>query len=99
MIRITSFLFMLVLVVTMAFFAPEATLAANSTDNVVDAAPPATRDEAPPTKAEAEAVPTIVVVQPRHEFPPVLEGEYVTHTFRVANQGTADLEVIRVRTG
>lgn len=99
MIRITSFWPSLIIVAAMAFFAPEATLAANSTDDVVDAAPPATRDEAPPTKPEAEAVPTIVVAQPRHEFSPVLEGEYVTHTFRVANQGTADLEVIRVRTG
>ena len=90
MIRITTFWLALVVVAAMAFFAPAATFAADNTDSAIDAVP---------TKTAAEAVPMIVVAPPKHEFPPVLEGEYVTHTFRVANQGTADLEVIRVRTG
>ncbi len=34
-----------------------------------------------------------------YEFPPVLEGTIIEHSFAVQNRGTADLQVIGVRTG
>jgi len=93
MIQKTRVALVLAMISAMAIFMPAAMAAttADSTDKKVETAAP---------KAEvAQTAPAIVVTKPRYEFSPVLEGEHVTRTFTVANQGTADLEIIRVRTG
>ncbi len=43
--------------------------------------------------------PKIVIEGIRHDFGEVKEGEVVTHTFRVLNQGNETLKIIRVKPG
>lgn len=45
------------------------------------------------------AAPVIVVEEPIHDFGQVSQGEAVTHDFRVLNQGTAPLEIKKVKPG
>ena len=40
-----------------------------------------------------------VAVEPVFEFEPVLDGESVTHKFVIKNTGTAELKILKVRTG
>ena len=48
---------------------------------------------------EQTAVPVIVVEESIHDFGQVSQGEAVTHDFRVLNQGTAPLEIKKVKPG
>ncbi len=43
--------------------------------------------------------PKIVIKGVRHDFGDVKEGEIVTHTFRVLNQGNETLKIIKVKPG
>ena len=49
--------------------------------------------------AESSGTPRAVFPVLGHEFEPVLEGASVTHTFKVENQGTGELNVLKVSTG
>ncbi len=40
-----------------------------------------------------------VVDEPIYQFEPVLDGQTITHTFTIKNTGTAELKIIKVRTG
>ena len=64
-------------------------------------APAATQSKAGSTDSSGEPKTTakIVADQPIFEFEPVLEGETVTHTFVLKNSGTAELKILKVRTG
>lgn len=42
---------------------------------------------------------TAVVINPRFEFSPVIDGKIVTHTFIVENRGTSVLSILDVKTG
>ena len=42
--------------------------------------------------------PLAIVLQPVHEFEPVLEGDEVVHSFAVENKGDAELVIERVQT-
>ena len=46
--------------------------------------------------ASSESGPIIQVRQTSHAFSPVFEGEKLSHTFTVLNQGTTDLNIKRV---
>ena len=46
--------------------------------------------------APSEGCPIIHVRQTSHTFPTVFEGEKLSHTFTVFNQGTANLDIKRV---
>ncbi len=43
--------------------------------------------------------PKIVIKVMRHDFGDVKEGEIVTHTFRVLNQGNETLKIMKVKPG
>jgi len=45
------------------------------------------------TLARAEDGPIIHIDPITHTFPPVFEGETVSHDFKVENKGSADLEI------
>ena len=45
-----------------------------------------------------DGVPEAVWKTGQYEFPPVLEGQIVTHSFKVRNTGTGILEIRRVKT-
>jgi hypothetical protein len=47
----------------------------------------------------AQATAQAVAVSPVFEFEPVLDGETVTHQFIIKNTGTAELKILKVRTG
>lgn len=49
-------------------------------------------------KAAETAVPKAVVEEKAFDFKEVLEGDVVTHAYRIENRGTAPLDVINVRT-
>jgi len=44
-------------------------------------------------------VPAAVFPEPVYEFPLIVEGLKVSHTFIVQNKGTVELKIQRVRTG
>lgn len=46
--------------------------------------------------AETEGAPIIHVEKTIHTFPPVFEGEELSHTFTVFNKGTIDLHIKKV---
>ena len=46
--------------------------------------------------AETESAPIIHVEKSIHTFPPVFEGEELSHTFTVFNKGETDLHIKRV---
>ena len=48
---------------------------------------------------EQTAVPVIVVKETTFDFGQVSEGDVVTHDFQVLNQGTAPLEIKKVKPG
>ncbi len=48
--------------------------------------------------ASSESGPIIRVQETTHAFAPVFEGEKLSHTFTVLNQGTKDLNIKRVTT-
>ena len=48
--------------------------------------------------ASSEGGPIIHVRETTHAFSPVFEGEKLSHTFTVFNQGTTDLNIKRVTT-
>ena len=43
--------------------------------------------------------PELFFPEPQFQFEPVLEGEKVKHTYRVANKGNAPLNIQKVKTG
>jgi len=49
-------------------------------------------------QASSEGGPIIRVQETTHAFPPVFEGEKLSHTFTILNQGTTDLNIKRVTT-
>ena len=49
-------------------------------------------------QASSEDGPMIHVPETSHAFTPVFEGEILSHTFTVLNQGKADLSIKRVTT-
>lgn len=51
------------------------------------------------TSGEPKAAAKAVAVEPVFEFEPVLDGETVTHKFVIKNTGTAELKILKVRTG
>ena len=51
------------------------------------------------TVCVAAEAPRLHVPEDRHEFESVVEGVAVTHDFVIRNQGTADLNIERVRAG
>jgi hypothetical protein len=51
------------------------------------------------TPGEQAAVPIIVVEEPIYDFGKVSQGDVVAHDFRVLNQGTAPLEIKKVKPG
>ena len=51
-----------------------------------------------PCPASSEDGPIIKVRQASHVFSPVFEGEKLSHTFTVLNQGKTDLNIKRVTT-
>lgn len=106
MLRTNPVTFRIVLIVAVVFFMVAANPAA-ATDTTADTGTTATADT---TDAGGAAIkeaapqapattPEIAIAAPKYEFPTVLEGEYVTHTFVVANKGTAELKIHKVRTG
>ena len=46
--------------------------------------------------AETESAPIIHVEKSIHTFPPVFEGEELSHSFTVSNKGGTDLHIKRV---
>ena len=46
--------------------------------------------------ARAEHTPVIHLDQTTHTFPTVFEGEKLSHSFKLINRGTADLEILKV---
>ncbi|PID74196.1 MAG: hypothetical protein CSB32_02015 [Desulfobacterales bacterium] len=66
-----------------------------SMDNQVQ--PKSDESAAPSEKTEATA--KMVVAEPLFQFEPVLDGESVSHTFTIKNTGTAELKILKVRTG
>jgi hypothetical protein len=46
--------------------------------------------------AQAEHTPVIHLDQTTHTFPTVFEGEKLSHSFKLSNRGTADLEILKV---
>jgi hypothetical protein len=51
------------------------------------------------SSGEPNATAHAVAVSPVFEFEPVLDGETVTHQFIIKNTGTAELKILKVRTG
>jgi hypothetical protein len=51
------------------------------------------------SSGEPKATAKAVAVNPVFEFEPVLEGETVAHQFIIKNTGTAELKILKVRTG
>ncbi len=49
-----------------------------------------------PLSAQTENAPIIHVDKTTHTFPPVFEGEELSHTFTVSNKGTIDLHIKKV---
>jgi hypothetical protein len=49
-----------------------------------------------PISAQTKDAPIIHVDKTTHTFPPVYEGEELSHTFTVFNKGTIDLHIKRV---
>jgi hypothetical protein len=52
-----------------------------------------------PALNETEKAPKIVVDRSTYEFEQVSQGDIVTHDFLVRNQGTATLEIKKVKPG
>ncbi|HEX9909489.1 MAG TPA: DUF1573 domain-containing protein, partial [Desulfatiglandales bacterium] len=48
---------------------------------------------------EAQSAPQMVLKQQIHDFKDVLEGETLTHTFELHNQGDETLDIERVKPG
>jgi hypothetical protein len=46
--------------------------------------------------AQSEHTPVIHLDQTTHTFPTVFEGEDLSHSFKLINRGTADLEILKV---
>jgi len=46
---------------------------------------------------QSESTPVIHFDQITHTFPAVFEGEQLSHSFKLMNQGTADLEILDVK--
>jgi hypothetical protein len=46
--------------------------------------------------AQSEHTPVIHLDQTTHTFPTVFEGEKLSHSFKLINRGTADLEILKV---
>jgi hypothetical protein len=46
--------------------------------------------------AQSEHTPVIHLDQTTHTFPTVFEGENLSHSFKLINRGTADLEILKV---
>ena len=55
-------------------------------------------DSAEPS-GESKATAKAVAVEPVFTFEPVLDGETIAHTFVLKNTGTAELKILKVRTG
>jgi len=51
------------------------------------------------SSGEPKTAAKAVAVEPVFEFEPVLDGETVTHKFVIKNTGTAELKILKVRTG
>jgi len=51
------------------------------------------------SSGEPKAAAKAVAVEPVFEFEPVLDGETVIHKFVIKNTGTAELKILKVRTG
>jgi hypothetical protein len=51
------------------------------------------------TDPAASLTPQVVFPESRYEFEPVLDGERVKHTYKVANTGDGDLKILKVKTG
>ena len=45
---------------------------------------------------QSEHLPVIHLDQTTHTFPTVFEGEQLSHSFKLINKGTADLEILKV---
>jgi hypothetical protein len=45
---------------------------------------------------QSEQTPVIHLDQTTHTFPASFEGEHLSHSFKVFNKGTADLEILDV---
>jgi hypothetical protein len=46
--------------------------------------------------AQSEHTPVIHFDQTTHTFPTVFEGQQLSHSFKLINRGTADLEILKV---
>jgi hypothetical protein len=46
--------------------------------------------------AQSEHTPVIHLDQTTYTFPTVFEGEQLSHSFKLINRGTADLEILKV---
>lgn len=71
----------------------EPSAASGTSVEIQPEAKPVDLSEEPKTAAKA------VAVEPVFEFEPVLDGETVTHKFVIKNTGTAELKILKVRTG
>ena len=47
--------------------------------------------------AQSENTPVIHLDQTTHTFPTVFEGEQLSHSFKLINKGSADLEILDVK--
>jgi hypothetical protein len=59
----------------------------------------ATPDAPAAADAPEKDAPEAVFPETRHAFDAVLDGQIVTHAYRLQNKGNAALEVVKVRTG
>ena len=50
----------------------------------------------PSFAAQSEPSPAIHLDQNAHTFPAAFEGEQLSHSFKIINKGTADLEIFDV---
>jgi len=59
---------------------------------------PSAKDSAPPSTEKVANSPAAVLVEAAYEFPSVVEGTVIMHAFILRNEGTALLEIKKVRT-
>lgn len=53
----------------------------------------------PPAVSEEQKVPKAVVLEKAFDFGTVTEGDIITHSFKIANQGEDTLTISRVQPG
>lgn len=52
-----------------------------------------------PSSGHIKSTANAVAIDPVFEFEPVLDGETVTHEFKIKNTGMDELKILKVRTG